>query len=110
MLHLMKLQSEPFYKILNGQKTIEMRLFDEKRQKIAINDDILFTFDEESVLTKVKDLRVFKSFKELYEHYEPSELGYTKISDVSYKKMEKYYSLEDIKKYGVIAIKIEVQK
>ena len=32
MLHTMKLKKEPFEKIKNGSKTIELRLYDEKRQ------------------------------------------------------------------------------
>ena len=106
----MKLQSEPFYKIVERKKTIEMRLFDEKRQKINVNDQILFNFNEESVLTKVIDLHVFKSFKELYDYYDYKELGYDKNDKISYKDMEKYYTLDDIEKYGVIAIKIKVEK
>ena len=43
MIHNMKLQDEPFIKIKNGLKTVEMRLNDEKRQKINIDDDIEFT-------------------------------------------------------------------
>ena len=33
MLHEMKLQDDPFKKISDGTKTIEMRLYDEKRKK-----------------------------------------------------------------------------
>ena len=34
MLHEMKLQNGPFNSIKNGKKTIELRLYDEKRQKV----------------------------------------------------------------------------
>ena len=33
MLHKMKLNENPFERIKNGTKTVEFRLFDEKRQK-----------------------------------------------------------------------------
>ena len=33
MLHKMKLNDNPFERIKNGTKTVEFRLFDEKRQK-----------------------------------------------------------------------------
>ena len=39
----MKLQDDPFTKIKNKTKTIEMRLNDEKRKKIKQNDLIEFT-------------------------------------------------------------------
>ena len=34
MIHTMKLDAVPFEKIKSGKKTVELRLFDEKRQKI----------------------------------------------------------------------------
>lgn len=34
MLHKMKLKKSPFDKIKNKTKTIELRLYDEKRQKV----------------------------------------------------------------------------
>ena len=43
MKHYMKLQNDPFTKIKNKTKTIEMRLNDEKRRKIKIHDLIEFT-------------------------------------------------------------------
>ena len=55
----MRLNSVPFSMIASGNKTIEMRLYDEKRQKIAIGDTICFTdvSDATRVLhTKVKDV------------------------------------------------------
>ena len=42
MLHKMKLNEDPFERIKNGTKTIEFRLFDEKRQQIKIGDQIEF--------------------------------------------------------------------
>ena len=39
----MKLKNEPFVSIKNGLKTIEMRLFDEKRKQIKVGDTIEFT-------------------------------------------------------------------
>mgnify|MGYP001642373722 CR=1 FL=1 len=42
MLHEMKLQAEYYNFILNGTKRIEIRLNDEKRQKIKIGDSIKF--------------------------------------------------------------------
>ena len=34
MLHKMKLNKSPFERIKNGTKTVEFRLFDEKRRQI----------------------------------------------------------------------------
>jgi len=53
----MKLSTEPFNKIASGEKVIESRLFDEKRQKISIGDQIVFSENgkpESSVATVVR--------------------------------------------------------
>ena len=42
-VHKMKLNSTPFEMIKNGEKTIELRLFDEKRQQLKAGDKIVFT-------------------------------------------------------------------
>lgn len=43
MKHEMKLNNEPFERIKNGTKTIELRLNDEKGQLLKIKDLIEFT-------------------------------------------------------------------
>ena len=42
-VHNMKLNPYPFEMIKSGQKTIELRLLDEKRQLIKVGDTIVFT-------------------------------------------------------------------
>ena len=42
MIHEMKLNKEPFEKIRDGKKTIELRLNDEKRQRVRVGDSIVF--------------------------------------------------------------------
>lgn len=42
MKHTMKLHSSPFNMIKCGEKTYELRLYDEKRQCIKIGDGIVF--------------------------------------------------------------------
>lgn len=42
MLHEMRLLEEPFELIKAGKKIIEIRLNDEKRQKVSIGDEIVF--------------------------------------------------------------------
>ena len=38
MKHEMKLALEPFVMIADGRKTIELRLYDDKRKKIKLGD------------------------------------------------------------------------
>ena len=47
MEHILKLQPKYFDYINNGTKRIELRLYDEKRQKIAIGDTIIFQKEPE---------------------------------------------------------------
>ena len=43
MKHEMKLNDSPFNKIKNGTKTMELRLYDEKRRRLREKDYIEFT-------------------------------------------------------------------
>ncbi len=54
MEHVMKLRPNPFSMIKSRQKTIELRLYDEKRQLLSVGDIIRFvnTKDETDVLLK----------------------------------------------------------
>ena len=40
--HIMNLNPSPFKMIREGNKTIELRLYDEKRKKLSIGDTITF--------------------------------------------------------------------
>ena len=70
MKHGMKLQDNPFQSIKNKTKTIEMRLFDEKRSLIRENDLIEFTncVTKEKITTKVIKLYKYSNFEELYKN------------------------------------------
>ena len=48
MHHEMTLFPKPYASIASGQKTIELRLYDEKRQSIHIGDQIRFTNTEDT--------------------------------------------------------------
>ena len=58
----------PFNEIVRGEKTVELRLFDEKRQKIKVGDKIVFTDNTtgETLNTTVTKLHRFNTFNELY--------------------------------------------
>lgn len=110
MLHKMKLQNNPYNSILFGNKDIEMRLYDEKRGLINIGDIIEFTNMDTGNTFKVEviNLHRFNSFKDLYNSFDKERLGYKKEELANYEDMEKYYSKEEIDKYGVVGIEIKV--
>lgn len=65
MKHTMHLQPQPFLMIRSGEKTIELRLYDEKRQQIKVNDEIEFCSPESGqtpYTVRVKALHRFRNF------------------------------------------------
>lgn len=106
----MNLYPDAFELIENGNKKVEMRLNDEKRQKLTIGDLVIFTNTEtkEEIIVEVIDLKVFKSFDELYSSYEKTVIGYKKDEVANPNDMLDHYSQEQIDKYGALAIEIKL--
>ena len=107
MLHKMKLNESPFERIKNGKKTIEFRLYDEKRQQIKIGDKIEFSKLpdlQEKLLVDVIELYRANTFENLFRKL------YTDEDEINKKatSMYKYYSLEKEKEYGALGIKIKI--
>lgn len=96
--------------IRSEEKKIEVRLFDEKRQKLKLGDeiDLLDLETEERALTvKVKALLIFPDFKSLYESFPAKDFGGDGWSiDQLVDNIHQFYSPEDEKKYGVVGIGI----
>ena len=112
MTQKMNLNPEPFEMIFSGQKTIELRLNDEKRQMIKVGDMIEFIQNEtgEKLITNVIAIHRFASFAELYRELPLMKCGYTE-SDIATAKpedMNLYYTPEQQEKYGVLGIEIKV--
>lgn len=110
MTHNMKLWQGAFNSIANGSKTIELRLNDEKRQKIAVGDTIVFkcSSNNDIINAQVKALHKFDNFKELYNNLPLDKFGYKpeELSTAHYTDMNTYYSEEQIEKYGVLGIEL----
>lgn len=109
MKHKMKLHNDPFNKIKNGTKTIELRLNDEKRKLLEEGDIIEFTnrLNDETLLVIVEKLYKYDSFEELYNNLDKISMGYDEDDVADPKDMEQYYSKEEQSKYGVLGIKIK---
>ena len=112
MEHIMKLQSDYYNFILNGTKRIEIRLFDEKRQKIKIGDTIKFLKEpelNESFNAKVVDLLRYKSFEDMFKDYDISILADKSMTkEELITVLEQFYTKEKQEIYGVLGIKIEL--
>ena len=109
MKHNMKLKDGPYNSIYHGTKDIEMRLFDDKRKLININDIITFTniTTMESFDVRVINLHKCNNFEELYSMFDKTRLGYSVDEKALASDMKEYYSDEGILKYGVVGIEIK---
>lgn len=109
-IHNMKLQHSPFEKIKSGEKTIELRLFDEKRQQIKAGDRIVFTdtANGDTLVRTVVKLHRFDSFEALYRSLPLLKCGYTteNIDKAHPSDMKQYYSAQEQNRYGVVGIEI----
>lgn len=108
--HQLKLAAEPFNAIISGNKTIESRLYDTKRQKIQIGDRIIFTNrdnSEQTVTTEVVGLLRYATFRDLFSHNNPRKFGGDNVEWLE-NQISEFYSIEDQKIYGVIGIEFKV--
>lgn len=112
MTHEMRLKEKYYNYILNGTKRIEIRLLDEKRQKIKIDDTIIFFKYEdmnEFFKAKVIDLLKYNSFEELINAYDIEILADKSMTkDELLKVFNEFYTKEEQNKYGIVGIKIEI--
>lgn len=105
----MRLADEPFYKIKSGEKTVEVRLYDDKRKDIRVGDELAFARNdgtEENVKAVVVALYRFKTFQELLSSPEMLvKAGFADMgADSAAKYMYGFYAKEQEQKYGVLAI------
>lgn len=103
--HYLHLKHDPFIRIKEERKTVELRLNDEKRQKIHCGDHLIFTdlMTQESIEVIVLERIEADSFEKLFH-----ELPLDVLGDTSYPDMSQYYSPEKQEKYGVLGIRIQL--
>lgn len=110
MIHYMNLVPTAFVKIADGSKTIELRLNDEKRQRINVEDTVVFrcSSTKDIITAQVSGLHKFSDFEELYKVLPLEKCGYTvaELDIAHYTDMEQYYTKEQIKKYGTLGIEL----
>jgi ASC-1-like (ASCH) protein len=106
----MKLQPFPFDKIKEGRKTIEVRLYDEKRRDIKIGDIIEFKKEPEqteTVKAEVMGLLNYKTFTDLASDFPTNYFGHPDKGDLL-KSIYTFYTKEQEEKYTVLGIKIKL--
>lgn len=112
MLYQMKLNEEPFARVSDGQKTLELRVFDSKRRRLQPGDHIEFAKRSDlkkTVRVEVIGLLRYRRFSELIDDvpaawlgYEESEKGYLRTS------MYEVYPQEEEDRDGVVGIRFRL--
>lgn len=103
----MKLLESPFERIKDGTKTVEFRLYDEKRKMIKVGDKIEFSKLpdlQEKIVVEVEDLYREDTFKELFEKVLIDKENIRKHMEIIYT----IYTKEQEKEYGALGIKINI--
>ncbi|MBO0992895.1 ASCH domain-containing protein [Bacillus sp. SD088] len=112
MEHKMGLYETPFNSMKSGRKTVEVRLYDDKRRKLNIGDTIKFTKlpdSHETLGVEVVKLRQYPTFKEMYESIAASD--FDAVGDTVAKMVNqtyKIYTPEKEKEWGTVAITIRL--
>lgn len=112
MNHDMTLYDDPFNAIQSNEKLVEIRLWDQKRRQLKVNDTITFTKLSnplETLTVRVMALDRFHTFKEMYETLPDQILGaHGQTVEQMLENTYKIYSPEQEKQWGTVSIHIEV--
>ena len=114
IIHESKLKDPHFDDIKNKKKIYEIRVYDEKRRKMHINDKWVFTHNDNNnknpISTTITEIKIYKSFDEA--------LDDTQLNDVLPHIMSKTEALKlyesfpdykkDAEKYGVVRFKLKI--
>ena len=109
-LHDMNLQPKYYDFMKDGTKRIELRLYDEKRQKIELGDEIEFSKSEtEKFKAKVVGLIRYQSFEDLFKDF-PIEIlaDKTMTKDELLNVLSEFFTKEKQQKFGVVGIRIKI--
>lgn len=103
--HKMSLKRKYFDMIFKGEKTIELRLFDDKRQKINIGDKIQFTVAGSSAFFEVNVVGLVRAqtFERLFQIVSVQKCGFEGAQE-AIKVMEEFYSKDMQQELGVLGI------
>lgn len=96
----------------NGTKRIEVRLYNEKAQKINIGDKITFTtipnYDK-SLNVKVTGLLRYSNIFDLYEDFDTALIADKRMTKEEINHcLEEIFGKEEIEKYDILGIKFEL--
>jgi ASC-1-like (ASCH) protein len=108
--HSLQLATIPFNAIATGQKVIESRLYDEKRQLIQIGDTIEFTnreLPDQKVRVRVVGLLRYETFHDLFSRNAPEKFGGESIEWLE-NQINEFYTIDEQRLNGVLGIEFEL--
>lgn len=105
----MNLQHQYYEMLMCGEKDIELRLYDQKRQKMH-NDDTVLIYDAQNradyVRYKIVRLHIAKSFADLTKKISISRTGFASLNALI-SATSKFYDADAESKYGIVGIELE---
>jgi ASC-1-like (ASCH) protein len=108
----MKLNEPSFEKLKQGTKTLEIRLYDEKRRIIKLCDIIKFQKMNDLadiVHVEVIGLLIYKKFEHIVDDTPTAWMGYPELKrDYLRTSMYEIYTKEDEEKFGVLGIRMKL--
>lgn len=111
-IHTMRLAEKPYKSLESGEKTVEVRLNDEKRKRVKVGDIIVFftpTEEIKIIVTEVVKLHCFDNFTQLFQSPLFKYTGSKNMSaEQAVNSMYEYYSKEDEQQNGVLGIELKV--
>lgn len=107
--HQLNLQPRFYGYMQSGTKRIELRLYDEKRQVIALGDTIEFSKNATDHLKmRVVGLLRYESFVQLFNDFDISVLADSSMTKPELlDALSEFYPIEKQNKYGVVGIRVE---
>ncbi len=106
--HRMCMDAESLETLSQGERRIVISTYDDDQRMIHPGDTLLFTDPRSGyeIPRFVTDVAWFPSFKELFEYYPKEMLGYDDDEEASYLDMLEYYSMEEERLNGVVALDV----
>lgn len=109
MKHFMRLQNRYFVMISDCRKTLELRLFDEKRRQIKHGDEIEFLNIDtgDRLLTVAENIITADTFDDLCSLIDIKQTGFSDKT-ILLREIKNIYPETKIRRYGAAAIKIKI--
>lgn len=108
MKYVMNSNYISFNKMKNGERSVEVRLFDKKRQQLKIGDIIEFVNIEtnEKLLTQLKGIAIFENFSDMVDYLTPQLLGYPNKEELML-RFERLYPADLVSRFNIVGLFIK---